>query len=590
MKRVGYLALVFCWLSAGLVLGQTLLLTLDDPNPQGDARFGFSLAVVGDVNGDGVPDLAVGASLQNVDGNFHQGQAFVFSGATGTLLLTLNDPNPQAYAAFGFSLAGIGDINGDGVPDLAVGAPFQRVDVPRSQGQAFVFSGASGALLLTLDPPPQTSLFGFFGTSLASVGDVNGDTVPDLAVAASDPGVSGLCQGRAFLFSAATGALLLTLDNPDQQNLSGFSGHSLAGVGDVNGDGVPDLAVGAWRQDVGGTSGQGQAFVFSGATGDLLLTLDDPNPQRFAAFGLSVTGVGDVNGDTVPDLAVGAPRQNVGGNFSQGQAFVFSGATGDLLLTLDDPNPQRSASFGLSLTGVGDVNGDGVPDLAVGTILKDLGGNLNQGQAFVFSGATGALLLTLNDPNPKAHAAFGFSLAGVGDINGDGVPDLAVGAFRQEVGSNLQGQVFVFDINRVPLAVPIDIKPLACPNKLNDRSLGVIPIAILGAEDFDVTTIERNSIRLSGVAPFKRSLEDVATPFVPFVGKETQFDCTDEGPDGLLDLTLKFDNQEVIQGIEIFLGREVNDGEIVILPLTGNLLEEFGGTPIRGEDVVVIKK
>lgn len=199
------------------------------------------------------------------------------------------------------------------------------------------------------------------------------------------------------------------------------------------------------------------------------------------------------------------------------------------------------------------------------------------------------LLLTLDDPNPQPRASFGARLALLGDVDGDGVPDLAVGAPRQNVDGNLnQGQAFVFSLG--PLPVPIDIKPMGCPNNLNFRSGGVIPVAILGTEDFDVTTIDQNSIRLSGATPLRISFENVATPFTHFVGKESSSECTDEGPDGFLDLTLKFDTQEVIQALESLLGRDLENGEEVILPMTGNLKPEFGGTPIRGEDFVVIKK
>lgn len=133
------------------------------------------------------------------------------------------------------------------------------------------------------------------------------------------------------------------------------------------------------------------------------------------------------------------------------------------------------------------------------------------------------------------------------------------------------------------IEVPVDIKPGSCPNPLNVKEKGVLPIAILGTSDFDVTQVDPASVRLEGVAPLRWSLEDVATPFEPFIGKEDAFDCTDEGPDGFLDLTLKFDAQEIVAALG-----DVNDGDVLVLTLTGNLLEEFDGTPIQGEDVVVI--
>ena len=133
--------------------------------------------------------------------------------------------------------------------------------------------------------------------------------------------------------------------------------------------------------------------------------------------------------------------------------------------------------------------------------------------------------------------------------------------------------------------VAIDIKPASCPNPLNVGIKGILPVAIVGTEDFDVTTVDPASVRLMGVAPLRSSLEDVATPFEPFLGKESEFDCTEEGPDGYLDLTLKFDTQEVIEALG-----EVDDGDVIVLSLTGNLLEEHGGTTIEGEDVVIILK
>jgi len=134
--------------------------------------------------------------------------------------------------------------------------------------------------------------------------------------------------------------------------------------------------------------------------------------------------------------------------------------------------------------------------------------------------------------------------------------------------------------------VPVDIKPESCPNPLNVKSKGVLPVAILGTEDFDVTQIDPATIELEGVAPLRWDLEDVATPYEPFVGKEDCMeDCIIDGPDGFLDLTLKFDTQEVVDALG-----EVFDGECLPLTLTGNLSEEFGGTPIVGEDVVLILK
>ena len=130
--------------------------------------------------------------------------------------------------------------------------------------------------------------------------------------------------------------------------------------------------------------------------------------------------------------------------------------------------------------------------------------------------------------------------------------------------------------------VAVDIKPKSCPNPLNVKSKGVLPVAILGTADFDVTEIDPATLMLQGVSPLRWTLEDVATPYAPFIGKEDFMDCNTLGPDGYLDLTLKFDAQEIVAALG-----SVSDGDVIIIPLTGELL---GGTPIEGEDVIIIIK
>ena len=135
------------------------------------------------------------------------------------------------------------------------------------------------------------------------------------------------------------------------------------------------------------------------------------------------------------------------------------------------------------------------------------------------------------------------------------------------------------------IEVPVDIHPTSCRNPFNVGQGGVTPVAILGTADFDVTQVDPASVVLAEVAPLRWAYEDVATPFEPFIGKVDPYDCTTEGPDGFMDLTLKFKSQELVAAIG-----EVADGDVLVLTLTGALLEEFGGTPIIGEDVIVILK
>jgi probable HAF family extracellular repeat protein len=151
-------------------------------------------------------------------------------------------------------------------------------------------------------------------------------------------------------------------------------------------------------------------------------------------------------------------------------------------------------------------------------------------------------------------------------------------------GINPEGhyEAFVANISSREV-VELDIKPGSCPNPLNTKSKGVLPAAILGTADFDVTQVDVATVRLEGISPLRSNLEDVATPFSLFTDKEDCSDCTDEGPDGFLDLTLKFDAQEVVTALG-----DVTDRECRVLTLTGNLMEWAGGNSIAGEDVVVI--
>ncbi len=133
--------------------------------------------------------------------------------------------------------------------------------------------------------------------------------------------------------------------------------------------------------------------------------------------------------------------------------------------------------------------------------------------------------------------------------------------------------------------ISLDIKPQSCPNPINVKSRGVIPVAILGTFEFDVTQVDIASVRLEGVPPHRSAIEDVASPFEPFDALDDALDCTTEGPDRWDDLTLKFKTQEVVSALGA-----VADGEVLVLTLTGILKGEFSETPIQGEDVVVIKK
>jgi hypothetical protein len=201
------------------------------------------------------------------------------------------------------------------------------------------------------------------------------------------------------------------------------------------------------------------------------------------------------------------------------------------------------------------------------------------GGAVVVGGQSGVFVMLTVNPGAWTKLGTGLPNAPVWDLDYDVTDDVLV------VGTLGRGAWLVPDVSQaLVLEVALDIRPQSCPNPLNCKAQGVLPAAILGTATFDVTIVDTASVRLEGVPPLRSALEDVATPFVPFIGKaDCELDCTDQGPDGLLDLTLKFDIQAVLEAIG-----SVGDRACLVLELTGQVKQEFGGAPIVGEDVVRI--
>ena len=307
-------------------------------------QLGYAVADALDVDGDKVHDIVVGAP-----GN-GPGYADVYSGRTGRLLLHLTGQLPGE--TFGAAVASAGDVNRDGRADLLVGAPGGLHGTDRT-GRAYVFSGRTGALLRVL----ATGTVGDrFGAATDWTADVNGDHVPDQIVGAPDAG--GGRAGAAYVFSGRNGRLLRTIAaGPSGGDLGWFF---VAGVGDVNGDGVPDIYAGDFDDVAGGLDGSGnpagRAAVYSGADGHELWSFtgaagDGAGPGREA---------GDVNHDGVTDIAVGVYTSSAGGPFAGG-VVLLSGRDGHRLRTIT--SSTAGEDFGFDAVGIGDVNNDGQPDL-----------------------------------------------------------------------------------------------------------------------------------------------------------------------------------------------------------------------------------
>jgi len=380
------------------------------PGDPATDRFGTAVAGVGDVNGDGFDDVAVGTPYDSAQGT-NRGLVCVFSGLDGSLLL-------QTYGGadgdqFGWAVAAAGDVDSDGHADFLVGSPEFRNGSLAQAGRADLVSGADGSLLKTWMGEGSQD---FFGSALAGVGDADGDGVPDVAVGAWWADNHGFHSGSVYLFSGADGSLILRRDGGAPND---YLGASVAAAGDVDGDGHADLLAGAWGADPNGES-SGQAFLFSGRDGSLLHSWDGPAEQ--IRFGETLAGLGDVDGDGIPDVAVGASFDNSIA-FHAGSVRVFSGAAGTLLFSLF--GDQANDALGSSLAGAGDVDGDGFGDLVAGAPFND-DSDLNAGLAHVYSGLDGSVIATWRG---QAFAdRLGTAVAGAGDVNGDGFSDVILGA------------------------------------------------------------------------------------------------------------------------------------------------------------------
>jgi FG-GAP repeat/RTX calcium-binding nonapeptide repeat (4 copies) len=462
---------------------------------------GRTVSSAGDVNGDGFDDLIIGASGADPNGNSRAGESYVVFGksegfGTGLNLSSLNGSNGFVLNGIntddysGFSVSGAGDVNGDGFDDLIIGANRADPNGINDAGESYVVFGKSGGFdpsvnLLTLDGSNGFAISGIdasdlLGDSVSNAGDVNGDGFDDIIIGAryaspngnSSAGESYVVFGKNGGFDPSLNLNLSSLDGNNGFVLNGIdandlSGASVSSAGDVNG--FDDLIIGAVLADPNGNSYAGESYVVFGKSGGFaasldLSTLDGSNGfvlngiDAYDVSGASVSGAGDVNGDGFDDLIIGADLADPNGINDAGESYVVFGKSGGFAPSLNLSSLDGSNGFvingidaidesGVSVSGAGDVNGDGFDDLIIGAELADPNGRDRSGESYLVFGKSGGFAASLNLSSLDGSNGFifngidvndrsGVSVSSAGDVNNDGFDDLIIGAERGDPNGN----------------------------------------------------------------------------------------------------------------------------------------------------------
>ena len=411
----------------------------------GDDYFGSSVASAGDVNDDGYGDVIVGAHGSN-DGGNDIGKAYLYLGSAAGLSTTATwtAAGAVAYDQFGYSVASAGDVNGDGYDDAIVSARGGN-----EIGKAYLYLGSAAGLSATASWTKTGEAAGdYFGSSAASAGDVNGDGYDDIIAGAYGSNDGSNDAGKAYVYLGSAAGLRTSASwTATGESAYDYFGKSLASTGDVNGDGYGDIIVGAHGNDIGGNNA-GKAYAYLGSASGLRMSTSWTVIGEVSVdyFGKSVASAGDVNGDGYDDLIVGAYGNDDGG-FDGGKAYVYLGSASGLSTTATWTAAGDAAYdyFGSSVASAGDVNGDGYDDLIIGAYGNDDGGS-DAGKAYIYQNLD---LWTLEvvkwtAAGDVAYDHFGKSVASAGDVNGDGYDDAVVGAYQNDAGGNDAGKAYLY--------------------------------------------------------------------------------------------------------------------------------------------------
>ena len=475
------------WMILGIALMGTRAEALDTPLQQADSQLvgedyadeaGAAVARGGDINGDGLGDILVGAYADE-EGEIQAGQTYViFGSATG---LPASLPLASADGSFrgdganeyaGWALAGVGDADGDGYDDFLIGA-YKSDESATQAGQVYLITGRQFGWTMDFDLEyADISFLGedagdWAGYSVAGAGDVDGDGLADLLIGALGNEEVGAMAGQTYLvlgretgwaadtdLGSAEGSFLGEVED-DQ------SAYAVAGAGDVNGDGFDDFAIGAPENgESAHEAGQVYLWLGSAAPWGMDTDLGDADASFLgegvsAHAGNALAGAGDVNGDGLDDLVIGAVQSDEGGSLA-GQVYLVMGRTAGW--AMDTDLSDADASFlgeavgdgaGCAVAGAGDVDGDGFADLLIGASGNGEAG-IDTGQTYLIYGhATGWVMDTPLDGSSESflgEAAQDYSGAAValaGDLDGDGFDEVLIGAPGSDDMGDNSGKAYV---------------------------------------------------------------------------------------------------------------------------------------------------
>lgn len=431
-------------------------------------QFGWKSNYLGDLDNDGRLDFVISAPTNDAAGN-NTGRIYIYSSGDGQELWHAS--GILNGGQLGTDTSRSGDIDNDGIPDVIAGGPMA------SSGRAIVYSGLNGQVLHTFSGQNSGDRFGF---RVAGAGDADGDGHPDLLVSATFHDAAGSNSGRVYLYSGVDFSLLCTIDGEDA---SDEFGSALSFVGDLNNDNCEEFIIGA--RNAGPTAG-GRAYLYSfnGVSCDLLHTFIPP--AGALGFGsLFADGGRDINNDGTPDLYVA--------DFNANRAHIYSGKDFSQLWMLTG---DGNGGFGLGEM-IDDVNGDQHADLVLAAWVSNNGGS-QAGKIFIYSGADGSQLETFTHNIPGA--TFGFDANGLGDVNDDCKADYLITAawdlnqrgrayvIAGTVGANVTGDLDCDgSVSTSDLLILLsswgncpDCKGAACPADFNlDCEVSTIDLLIL---------------------------------------------------------------------------------------------------------------